>query len=459
MLKMKNKEISEKKVDMLNGPVAMKILLFALPVAVSGILQQLFNAADVAVVGKFAGGNALAAVGGNSPLINLFIGAFTGLSIGTNIVIAQMIGRRDEKGVSTAVHTSMLFAAYSGLVLMIAGMIAAPMLLHLIGSPDDVIGPATLYLRIYFIGAPFAVVYNFGAAVLRSVGDTRRPMICLILTGVVNLLLNLVLVIVFRLGVAGVGIATTVANVLSAVIILRLLCRETSSIRLQLSKLTISRPILIKILKIGGPAAVQSMVFSIANVSIQGGINSFGSKTIAGSAAALNFELFDFYMITAFNQAAVTFVGQNYAAGKSERCSRITMVCIAEATICVILMISVFLAAKSFWVGLYTSDAEIMNLAFIRMRYVLVVHFMCSVFEILGSSLRGKGYGITPTVITVLGSVVFRVIWLLTVFRISHTYITLLLVYPASWIFTDIMMIIAYAVIQNKMKKEKIPGA
>ena len=451
-MKTKKEEISKPKVDMLNGPVAMKILLFALPIAVSGILQQMFNAADVAVVGKFAGGSALAAVGGNSPLVNLFIGALSGLSIGTNIVIAQMIGRKDEEGISKAVHTSMLFAVYSGVVLMTVGMAAAPVLLQLIGSPDDVIGQATLYLRIYFIGLPFAVVYNFGAAVLRSIGDTKRPMICLLFTGVVNLLLNLLLVIVFHLGVAGVGIATTVANILSAAIIVMLLCREESSVRLQLSKLAVSRPILIKILKIGGPAAVQSMVFSIANVSIQGGINSFGSKTIAGSAAALNFEVFDFYMITAFNQATVTFVGQNYAAGKNDRCGRITMICMIEAAVGVMLMIAVFFAGKNFWIGLYTSDREIMELAFIRMKYVLVVHFMCSVFEILGSSLRGRGYGMTPTVITVIGSVVFRVMWLLTVFKKSHTFITLLLVYPASWIFTDIMMIIAYIVVEKKKK-------
>lgn len=449
-MKTKKEEITKPKVDMLNGPVAMKILLFALPIAISGILQQMFNAADVAVVGKFAGGSALAAVGGNSPLVNLFIGALSGLSIGTNIVIAQMIGRRDGEGISKAVHTSMLFAVYSGVALMAVGMAAAPVLLQLIGSPDDVIDQATLYLRIYFIGLPFAVVYNFGAAVLRSIGDTKRPMICLLFTGVVNLLLNLLLVIVFHLGVAGVGIATTVANILSAAIIVLLLCREESSIHLQLSKLAISRPILIKILKIGGPAAVQSMVFSIANVSIQGGINSFGSRTIAGSAAALNFEVFDFYMITAFNQATVTFVGQNYAAGKNDRCGRITMICMMEAAIGVILMIAVFFAGKNFWIGLYTSDTEIMKLAFIRMKYVLIVHFMCSVFEILGSSLRGKGYGMTPTVITVIGSVVFRVMWLLTVFKKSHTFITLLLVYPASWIFTDIMMIIAYTVINKK---------
>ena len=451
-MKTKKEEITKPKVDMLNGPVAMKILLFALPIAVSGILQQMFNAADVAVVGKFAGGSALAAVGGNSPLVNLFIGALSGLSIGTNIVIAQMIGRRDGEGISKAVHTSMLFAVYSGVVLMTVGMAAAPVLLQLIGSPDDVIGQATLYLRIYFIGLPFAVVYNFGAAVLRSIGDTKRPMICLLFTGVVNLLLNLLLVIVFHLGVAGVGIATTVANILSAAIIVMLLCREESSVRLQLSKLAVSRPILIKILKIGGPAAVQSMVFSIANVSIQGGINSFGSKTIAGSAAALNFEVFDFYMITAFNQATVTFVGQNYAAGKNDRCGRITMICMIEAAVGVMLMIAVFFAGKNFWIGLYTSDREIMELAFIRMKYVLVVHFMCSVFEILGSSLRGRGYGMTPTVITVIGSVVFRVMWLLTVFKKSHTFITLLLVYPASWIFTDIMMIIAYIVVEKKKK-------
>ena len=451
-MKTKKEEISKPKVDMLNGPVAMKILLFALPIAISGILQQMFNAADVAVVGKFAGGSALAAVGGNSPLVNLFIGALSGLSIGTNIVIAQMIGRRDGEGISKAVHTSMLFAVYSGVALMAVGMAAAPVLLQLIGSPDDVIDQATLYLRIYFIGLPFAVVYNFGAAVLRSIGDTKRPMICLLFTGVVNLLLNLLLVIVFHLGVAGVGIATTVANILSAAIIVMLLCREESSVRLQLSKLAVSRPILIKILKIGGPAAVQSMVFSIANVSIQGGINSFGSKTIAGSAAALNFEVFDFYMITAFNQATVTFVGQNYAAGKNDRCGRITMICMIEAAVGVMLMIAVFFAGKNFWIGLYTSDREIMELAFIRMKYVLVVHFMCSVFEILGSSLRGRGYGMTPTVITVIGSVVFRVMWLLTVFKKSHTFITLLLVYPASWIFTDIMMIIAYIVVEKKKK-------
>lgn len=449
----KNKEISENRVDMLNGPVALKILMFALPIAVSGILQQLFNAADVAVVGKFAGGNALAAVGGNSPVINLFIGAFTGLSVGTNIVIAQMLGRKDVKGVERAVHTSMLFAVYSGIILMIVGMILAPKLLLVIGVPEDIIRPASLYLRIYFLGAPFAIVYNFGAAVLRSVGDTKRPMICLFCTGIVNLCLNLLFVIQFNLGVAGVGISTTVANILSAGAIVVLLCKEKSAVKLEISKLKMHKSILIKIIQIGGPAAIQSMVFSIANVSIQGGINSFGSKTIAGSAAALNFEVFDFYMITAFNQATVTFIGQNYAAGKTERCRKITYICVAEAVVGVLMMIATFFAAKTFWIGLFTSEDGIMSFAFTRMKYVLTVHFLCAIYEILGSSLRGKGYAMTPTVITVIGSVVFRVFWLMTIFKASHTYVTLLLVYPASWMLTNIMMITASAIVHKKSLK------
>lgn len=438
---------------MLNGPVAVRILLFALPLAASGILQQFFNAADIAVVGKFAGDDALAAVGANGPVVNLFVGAFIGIAVGTNVLIAQRIGRGENEGVSDVVHTSILFGILSGIVLSIICIIFTPVMLELIGVPEQVSDLAGLYIRIYFAGMPFAITYNFGAAILRSIGDTRRPMYCLIFSGFVNLGLNLIFVIVFKMSVAGVAIATDISNIVSASLVWIMLTREDSVIKLEPSRLRISKDALIGVLKLGGPAAIQSMVFSLSNICVQAGINSFGKYAIAGSAAAVNFEIFDFYMVTAFNQAAVTFIGQNFAAGKLDRCRRITKMCILEALCCMICLIALFFIFDDFWIGLYTSDPTVAEYAKIRMMHVLLFHWSIVFYEVVGSILRGQGKSMIPAVISIVGVVGFRVLWIYTVFQVWNSYEMLMNVYPCSWVLTIIMMVSTFVYVSKRQQK------
>lgn len=440
---------------MLNGPVAIKILLFALPLAASGILQQFFNAADVAVVGKFAGGDALAAVGANGPVVNLFVGGFIGIAVGTNVMIAQRIGRGETEEVSNVVHTSLLFGIISGVVLTAICIAITPVLLEIIGVPEQVRGLAGLYIRIYFAGMPFAITYNFGAAILRSIGDTRRPMYCLIFSGFINLGLNLIFVIIFKMSVAGVAIATDISNIVSATLVWIMLMNEDSVVKLEPSKLSINKAALIGVLKLGGPAAIQSMVFSLSNICIQTGINSFGKYAIAGSAAALNCEIFDYYVVTAFNQAAVTFIGQNYAAGKMERCAKITKMCLLEALAAIVLMVGCFFIFYDFWINLYTSDSVVIEYAKIRMVHVVGFHWMIVFYEIIGSVIRGQGKSMTPAVITIIGSVGFRVLWIYTIFRIWNSLDVLMNVYPCSWVLTTSMMTCAYVIITRREKRQR----
>ncbi len=439
--------------DLLNGPLAAKIFWFAMPLAFSGILQQLFNAADVAVAGRFAGHEALAAVGSNAPVISLFINSFVGLAVGANVVIAQYIGMRKKEKISDVVHTSVLFGMIMGVILMGVAIAVAEPLLTLMGAPEDVLDQAVLYLRIYAIGMPFSVVYNFGAAILRSIGDTRRPMICLIFSGILNVGLNLLLVIVFQMGVSGVAIATDLSGATSCVLVLGMLIREKSEISLQLSRLRIDPESLKRIVRIGGPAAIQSMVFSLSNICIQAGVNSFDTSAIAGNSAAANFEFFNYFMVVAFNQAAMTFIGQNYAARNIGRCKRISALCMVECLICVALMTALFLGLQNFWIGLYTTNPLVMEYAKRKMGISLALHFLICTYEIMGSLMRGMGRSMLPAVITILGSVCFRIVWLLTVFAQNHTFETLIWVYPVSWILTGSMMFVAFLYTWRNMKR------
>ena len=318
---------NKKSIDMTSGALWNKILLFALPLAASSILQQLFNSVDTAVVGRFASSQALAAVGSNSSLISLMINLFIGISLGSNVVIARNIGEKSEKNIHAAIHTAILVAIISGFFVMIAGQFIATPVLLLMGTPEDVIDLAVLYLRIYLLGMPFIMLYDFGSSILRSTGDSRRPLYCLIVAGVINTLLNLVLVIVFRLGVSGVAIATVISNIVSSSMVIYILTHESEPIKLELRQLKISVKELKKILVIGIPAGLQGMMFSIANVCIQSTINSFGSSAVAGSAAALNYEFFAYFLVNAFAQAAVTFTSQNYGAGEEKRIHKVLFKC------------------------------------------------------------------------------------------------------------------------------------
>ena len=324
----KEKRQRSHQINMLEGPLGKKILLFTLPLAGSSILQQLFNSTDVAVVGRFSSSQALAAVGSNAPLINMLVLLFTGLSVGANVLIARYIGQNDRKKVSEAVHTVITLSLICGFLLLILGQIIAAPLLRLMNTPDDVIDLAATYLRIYFMGMPFVMLYNFGSAILRSVGDTSRPLYCLVISGIVNVLLNLFFVIVCDMSVAGVGIATVIADGISAGLVMMFLIRnEDESIRVNPKKLSFKKEHLIMILKIGAPAGIQGMVFSISNVFIQTAINGFGSQAVAGSSAELNFEYITYYIVCAFSQTAVTFTSQNYGALQFDRCKKVFRLC------------------------------------------------------------------------------------------------------------------------------------
>lgn len=442
--------MSKDRSNMLEGSLWDKIFFFALPLAASSILQQLFNAADSAVVGRFAGSTALAAVGANSAVTSLFVNSLLGLSIGANVIIAQYIGMNNEKKVKETVHTSILFSFIGGIIIMIIGLLLANNIHMMIGTPDNVINLASVYLRIYLVGMPFISLFNFGSAVLRSIGDTKRPMYCLVVAGILNLILNLILVIIFHMSVAGVAIATVMSNIVSSLLIVYMLTKNTSLIHLNLKELCIHKQSLIQILKTGAPASLQSMVFSFSNICLQSGVNSFGSDAIAGSAAATNFEFFDYFMVNSFNQAAVTFIGQNYAAKKYDRCKKIFKICMIEGLIGILSMEALFFTGRNVFVRLYTTEPNVIQFAITRMYHCMLPHFLLCSYEITGSVMRGMGYSLLPALLTIIGSVGFRLLWLFTVFQHFHTFDMLLNVYPISWILTGALVIFAYVIVRKK---------
>ncbi|MGI6095670.1 MAG: MATE family efflux transporter [Lachnospiraceae bacterium] len=443
------------QIDMLHGSLWSKIMLFALPLAASSILQQLFNSADIAVVGRFAGSQALAAVGGNTPVINLQINLFVGLSVGVNVVIASYIGQNKKDEVHEVVHTAMLTAIVSGLFLMLMGGIVAPPILRIMNTPDDVIQLAVLYLRIYFLGMPFIMVYNFGSAILRSVGDTRRPLYCLLISGLINVALNLFLVIVFHLGVAGVAIATVTANGVSAGMILYFLLHEEDMIRLDFRRLALYKKHFARILRIGLPAGIQSMVFSLSNICIQTGVNSFGSNAVAGSASAVNFEFFTYFVTNAFAQAMVTFTSQNYGADQYDRCKRVFRLSLISGMAITGLMSMSFVLGRELFIRFYTVDPAVITYGIARMLNVAAFTSLVVTYEVSGAGLRGMDHSLLPAVLTIIGSCGFRIFWIYTVFRMYHSYEVLMIVYPVSWVLTGIMVMTAYFLIRKKEFKKR----
>lgn len=447
---------SSNQIDMLHGPLAKKILFMALPLAASSILQQLFNSADVAVAGRFAGSQALAAVGSNGSLITLFVNFFVGLSIGANVVIANFIGQKKLNQIHDVVHTVILFALIMGVAFVFVGQVIARPLLQLIDTPEDVLDLAVRYLRLYFIGMPFIALYNYGAAILRSIGDTKRPLYALIISGVINVCLNLLLVIVFRMGVAGVAVATVIANGISTTIILRALMQEKSEIRLNWRELRFEKRYMRMTVKVGAPAALQSMVFSFSNVCIQTGINSFGSAAVAGSSTGLNFESFTYFMVNSFAQATVTFTSQNFGAGSCDRCKRVYVLAMMEGVLLTSCMSAVFTIWGTPLVRLYTLDPEVIRFALTRMHHVMIIECLTASYEISGAALRGIGHSMLPALLTMIGSVGFRLVWLSTVFCRFHSFDMLMNVYPVSWVLTGTMVITAYFLIRRKEFRERV---
>jgi len=446
---------TKNQIDMLHGPLAHKILVFAMPLAASSILQQLFNSADVAVVGRFAGSQALAAVGGNGMVINLLINLFVGLSVGANVVIAKYIGQGKEKEANETVHTVMAVAFLSGFFLMALGLFASKPILELMNTPPDVINLAVLYLRIYFLGMPFIMVYNFGAAVLRSTGDTKRPLYCLFISGIINVCLNLFLVIVFRMGVAGVGIATVISNGVSAGLVLSFLLKEKGVTHLCLKQLKINKTHLMKVVKIGAPAGLQSTVFSLSNVCIQTAVNSFGSSAVAGSAAAANFEMFTYYVTNSFAQATVTFTSQNYGAGEYGRCRKIFRLSMGLGILFTGIMSTAFVLTRAYVLRIYTVDPAALEYAVVRVCMVESLTCLVVTYEIAGAALRGMGNSLLPAILTVIGCCAFRIVWILTVFRAERSFGRLMIVYPFTWVLTGTMVVASYLLIRKKKEKQK----
>lgn len=452
---MGGKRKKRKQIDMLQGSLMDKILLFAIPLAATSILQQLFSSVDIAILGKFANSQAQAAVGCDGPVINMILNLFIGISVGANVVIARYIGENKEEKVKDTVHTAILSAIVMGIFLLIIGVFSSKYILQWMNTPEDVIGQATTFLRIYFLGAPFIMLYNFGAAILRSIGDTKRPLYCLALTGVVNAALNMTLVIVFHLGVAGVAVGTVVANIISSSMILYFLTQEENCIRVSIRKLKISMLEFKKIIKIGLPAGLQSLVFSVSNVFIQASLNGYGADAVAGSAITLNFEYYAYFIISAFIQATVTFTSQNFGAKQYDRCKKI----FKEAFIVSILVSAVmsfcFVFFRSSLISIFTSDPEVARYASIRMVHLLSLYMLINVYEISGGALRGMGYSMTPAIITIFGTCVFRLMWVATISKWYPSFEMLMDVYPVSWIITGILVLSTYFVIRNKIFSEK----
>ena len=440
-----------RQMDMLHGSLLDKILLFALPLAASSILQQLFNSADAAVAGRFAGSQALAAVGGNAPVVSLIINLFVGMSVGANVIIANYIGQKNTKKVHEAVHTVYIMALVLGIVMMMMGQLIARPILILINTPSDVINLATLYLRIYFCGMPCVMIYNFGAAILRSVGDTKRPLYCLLISGVINVVLNVFFVVLCHLSVAGVAIATIIADTVSAGLVTWFLIRSNDIIKLNLRELTLKKEYIKKVVQIGAPAGLQGAVFSVSNVCIQAGINSFGTAAIAGSAAALNFEYFTYFSTNAFGQAAVTFVSQNYGARQFERCKKALRLSLISGMIVTAFMSIIFVAGRTPFISIYTNDSAAIQYGIVRMAIVEMFEFIACLYEIPGGALRGIGHSLLPAILTVFGSCGLRIVWIYTVFHKFHTFRVLMSVYLVTWIVTSILVLGAYTIVTKKV--------
>lgn len=429
---------------MCNGPLLGKILLFAIPLMLSGILQLLFNAADIIVVGRFVGHQALAAVGSTSSLINLLVNVFIGLSVGTNVLVANYYGAKKDAQVSETVHTSVLTSLICGAILILAGLLLAGPLLTLMGTPDDVLDQATLYMRIYFAGMPVIMLYNFGSAILRAIGDTQRPLYFLLLAGVINVLLNLLFVTQFGMGVAGVALATVLSQLVSAGLIVYTLLKSEGCFRLELHRLKIHPDRLRQMIRIGLPAGMQGAIFSISNVLIQSSINSFGSVAMAGSTAAANIEGFVYTSMNALHQTALSFTSQNYGAGKLKRINKILMLCLACVSVVGLLMGNLAYLFGTQLLGIYSSDPEVISYGLIRMAYICIPYFLCGVMDVMVGSLRGLGYSIMPMLVSLTGACGFRILWIFTVFKWSRSLETLFLSYAISWFLTAAVHMICY---------------
>ncbi|MCR5437397.1 MAG: MATE family efflux transporter [Treponema sp.] len=442
------------QIDMTEGPILGKLLQFSVPLIFSSVLQLFFNVADVAVVGRFAGDESLAAVGSTGSLINLLVNLFMGLSVGTNVVAAHYFGARKKTQVHDTVHTAIVVSFLSGVILTIVGVLGAKVILTFMNAPENVLNLAALYLKIYFGGITATMIYNFGSALLRAKGDTFRPLFILILAGCVNFVLNLIFVICFKLGVAGVASATVISQCISAALVLTILITEKDDFQLKIKQLKINPHIFAKILKIGLPAGFQGIMFSFSNVIIQSSVNKFGAIIIAGNSAAINLESIVYTAMNGFSQGALTFCSQNYGAKKFDRIKKVVWV--AQGAIIVIgtfLGLGFLLFGRQL-LGIFSKNPEVIDAGMLRMRVILSTYCICGMMDCMANSIRGTGHSLMPVISSLLGACLFRIIWLFTIFRIPlfHTPTVIFLSYPISWILTYVINIICYKIFISRIK-------
>lgn len=442
--------------DMCEGSILPKMLRFAMPLMCSSILQLLFNAADVVVVGRFCGDSSMAAVGSTSPIINLMTNLFIGLSVGANVLVAKCYGAKEERLVHEAVHTAVALSVISGLILTVFGLLYTKQILIWMQTPEDVFPLASKYLRIYFMGIVSVMLYNFCNSILRAVGDTKRPLYYLLIAGIINVLLNLFFVIVCKLDVAGVALATILSQCISAFLIVRCLCKEHGMYQLFIKKIRFYGDSLKKILHIGIPSGIYGTVFSLSNVVIQSSVNSFGSTIMAGNAAAMNIEGFVYMAMNAFHQTAISFTGQNYGAGKIKRIWKIVFL----SQMCVIVTGLLFgqlavLAGREL-LGIYSSEKLVIEAGLIRLKYICGPYFLCGMMDVMVGILRGLGRSVMPTVVSMIGACGLRLVWVFTIFSVNeyHTTRVLYLSYPITWFVTVLAHVICFAFVWKKIKRE-----
>ena len=441
------------EIDMCNGPLTRKIITYCIPLALSGILQLLYNAADIIVVGRFSGPTALAAVGSTGSLINLIVNLLIGLSVGASVCVANFYGAGREKDVRETVHTAMLISVIGGVIVAVVGMVFAKTFLGWMGSPDDVIDQATLYLRIYFAGMPLTMAYNFASAIFRALGDTKRPLYYLAVSGLVNVILNLIFVIVFKMGVAGVATATVVAQAVSTTLIIMCMIRSHSVIHLQRDMLRIHGDKLKEIVRVGLPAGLQGTIFSISNVLIQSSINSFGSIAIAGNSASSNLEGFMYTSMNSVYQAALSFAGQNMGARKYSRLKKVLCNCLAIVTGIGIGMGAITYLFRYQLLGIYSSDMDVINFGIERLELFCLTYFTCGAMDVMVGQMRGMGYSIVPMIVSLVGVCGIRIVWIFTVFKASNSLLTLYMSYPVSWVVTLAVHFGTFLYVYHKVKQ------
>ena len=445
-----------RQVDMVQGPLLPKLILFSVPVVLSGVLQLLFNAADVIVVGRFTGKEALAAVGSTSSLINLLINLFLGISVGANVLVGQYIGAKDRENCQKTVHTGIMFAFFVGFFVGIFGFLAAGTLLTMMATPANVLPLSTTYMQIYFIGLPALLVYDFGAALLRAVGDTRRPLYFLVISGIINVVLNLYFVIVWEMGVAGVALATIISEGVSAVLILLCLSRQEGMIRLSRKYLHFSLDKGIRMVKLGVPAGVQGMLFSISNVLIQSSVNGFGATVMAGNTASLNIENFVYISMNGIYQTALSFTSQNMGAGQYKRIDKILLECLGIVSLIgIVLGVGAYVFGNSL-LHIYSTDPQVIKIGLLRLSIICTPYFLCGIMDVLVGCLRGMGYSLMPMIVSLIGVCLFRVIWIFTIFQIHRELFVLYISYPISWIMTIVVDICCYRIVRKRISEKRV---